>query len=422
MPKIEFRKTALEKLSSPEQLNQTVRISPAVSWVGLVVCGLILVAAVLWGIFGTLPRTVIGQGILTPQGDSLHTVARGAGIIEFEKRFEKEYAEGELVKAGEQIATVKQPILTIEIRTQKQQIQLLEEELADLQGDLKEQGQRQQASFAAEKRSQEKVIDARQKELAFLEELFANQQALVDQGLISRQAYEQTRTKLFETRNAILEAQSTIEMRQAQLAEQATQRQNQLQEKQRELTGARHKLEQLERRHELSSRVIAERSGRIIDVEVTDGSRVDVGETVLITVPSDTTLEAVFFVPHNSIAKRIQPGMKAEVALSAYEKDKFGFILGEVTTISPYPTTRTRAINLVGSETLADNILQQGASLAVFATLDRDPQSTNGYRWSSRNGRQVEVSAGSSCRVTVVVEERRPISLLFPLLKKAVGL
>ncbi len=418
MAKIEFRKTALEKLSSPEQLNQTVRITPAVSWIGLAICGLLLLAAILWGIFGTLPRTVIGQGILTPQGDSLHTVAQGSGIIEFSK----EYAEGETIETGEVIATVKQPILNIEIRNQQQQIQLLEDELADLQSDLKEQGRRQQASFEAEKESQEKVIDAREKELTFLEELFANQQDLVEQGLISRQSYEQTRTSLFETRNAILQAQSTIELRQARLAEEETSRQNQLQQKQRELTAARHQLEQLQSRHQLASKVVAERGGIIIDLEVSDGSRVTEGQTVLITVPAETTLEAVFFVPHNSIAKRIEPGMKAEVALAAYEKEKFGFILGEVHTVSPYPATRTRVVNLVGSETLADNILQQGASLAVFATLERDPEAANGYRWSSRNGREVEVTAGSSCRVTVVVEERRPISLLFPLLKRAVGL
>lgn len=51
-----FRKTSLEKLSSPEQLDKMIVITPPSFWVALTGAGLMIVDVLVWAIFGRLPE------------------------------------------------------------------------------------------------------------------------------------------------------------------------------------------------------------------------------------------------------------------------------------------------------------------------------------------------------------------------------
>lgn len=59
-----FRPEALERLSSPEQLNRLMTVTRPISWVALSTIGVLLIACVGWGFLGRLPITVTGPGIL----------------------------------------------------------------------------------------------------------------------------------------------------------------------------------------------------------------------------------------------------------------------------------------------------------------------------------------------------------------------
>jgi len=50
-----FRKAALERLSSPEQLDKAITVSKPVSWLALIGVTIIIVAAILWLVFGDMP-------------------------------------------------------------------------------------------------------------------------------------------------------------------------------------------------------------------------------------------------------------------------------------------------------------------------------------------------------------------------------
>ena len=58
-----FRQSALDKLSSPEQLDKAVVITPPAFWIALTGGVLIVLGAVIWGIFGRLPISVDANGI-----------------------------------------------------------------------------------------------------------------------------------------------------------------------------------------------------------------------------------------------------------------------------------------------------------------------------------------------------------------------
>ena len=72
-----FRKAALDRLSSPEELDQLLRVTRPRSWVALLALGVLLLVGLLWSVFAVIPTTVSGQGVLT-NGDGaepgLHAV------------------------------------------------------------------------------------------------------------------------------------------------------------------------------------------------------------------------------------------------------------------------------------------------------------------------------------------------------------
>lgn len=65
-----FRKKSMEKVSSPEQLNDYIRVSNPGVWIALTAVIVLLVGVCVWGIFGRLETTVgsaavIKDGVMT---------------------------------------------------------------------------------------------------------------------------------------------------------------------------------------------------------------------------------------------------------------------------------------------------------------------------------------------------------------------
>jgi hypothetical protein len=58
-----FRKTSLEKISSPEQLNDYIKVSNPIIWTVLAAIFVLLAAVVVWSITGSLPTSVSTSGI-----------------------------------------------------------------------------------------------------------------------------------------------------------------------------------------------------------------------------------------------------------------------------------------------------------------------------------------------------------------------
>ena len=59
-----FRKKSLERLSSPERLEQLIQVVKPQDWLALATLGALVVFALGWSIFGRIPITVSGRGVL----------------------------------------------------------------------------------------------------------------------------------------------------------------------------------------------------------------------------------------------------------------------------------------------------------------------------------------------------------------------
>src|SRR5258708_22526026 len=72
-----FRKSSLDRLASPEQLDQLMQVTTPRGWLAaLGLCALMLVVGA-WGVFGSIPTTIPSQGILI-RGSGIQTVQAAA--------------------------------------------------------------------------------------------------------------------------------------------------------------------------------------------------------------------------------------------------------------------------------------------------------------------------------------------------------
>lgn len=99
-----YRKSSLEKLANPEQIDRMIRITSPLSWVGLIAVLLCIIATILWAVFGTVPTTETVSGMIVSPDNAFAVYSDEAGIIE------KFYLKsGDAVAAGDRIARVNLP-------------------------------------------------------------------------------------------------------------------------------------------------------------------------------------------------------------------------------------------------------------------------------------------------------------------------
>ena len=96
-----FRETALERLSSPEQLDQLMRITSPRSWMMLVTIAILLALALAWGFIGRVPTTTSGEGIIIRGGGTFSVQSAANGQIE-----DVAVRPGERVRVGQKVATL----------------------------------------------------------------------------------------------------------------------------------------------------------------------------------------------------------------------------------------------------------------------------------------------------------------------------
>lgn len=145
-----FRDVSLKRLSSPEQLDQLIKVTSPRGWLALIALGLLLAAAVVWSFTGSLPTKISGQGILLNNGGVFSLTHDTAGQV-----LDVRFKTGDEVKKGDVVARIDQPELTAEIngllgtlrdleetgRTDSADYNTMKDKVAQLREELKHRSQ-----------------------------------------------------------------------------------------------------------------------------------------------------------------------------------------------------------------------------------------------------------------------------------------
>ncbi len=470
-----FRKEALQKVASPEQLDQLIKVTNPKRWFSLLGLSFLVTTGLAWSIFGRIPMLVKGRGVLIYPSKVSTVQASNTGRI-----LTLNVQVGDRVKKGEVLATIDRSEL-------QKQLQLSRDKLTQLQ--LQDQTanilqtqrygletsaiikQRETLEKSLEtvkfltpqlrKQVQEVIKQERQnlqQRIGTLqdllptyyqrwqkrEQLFKQGAVTQDLALQAQQDYKNAQTQINEAKsqlhqldlkqtdaerqymnnlNQVNELQAelkALESRQASQQEQdlttATNRKKEIQETQRLIA-------QLELQLKKSSQIISDYTGTILEITAKPGQQLESGggiATIAAQEPS-AKLVNVAFLPVSE-GKKIKPGMSLQITPSTVKREEFGGIEGKVTKISAFPVTQKGAASLVGNPDILPGIMTQEAQIAVFTELKPDTSTISGYKWSSSGGPDLKITYGTTTSVRIKVEEKAPITFVLPILKDWTGM
>jgi HlyD family secretion protein len=473
-----FRQKSLERLSSPERIDQLMQVVSPKSWLPIVALGSLLGVAVIWSMYGRIPITVEGRGVLIYPSKVVPVQSKSAGQI-----LNLNIKTGDVVKKGQVLATIDQAELRKQLQQQRAkltELQSLDTATSSLQGQRLEQekGSMQQQRLYLQQRirelqalspllkttsnvsigQQRQGLEQRLQESQALtpvlkqrmdirKQLYRQQGAISgDEALKAEQEYLQNQEKIADIKAQLKELDyknteqekanrenlTTISDLQAQLKEldskQASVAQQDLENvnaRKKEIQEVQREIARLELQLGDSSQIISQHSGRILEVTVTSGQVVNAG-TRLGTIEAEDSFNKLVGVTYFPVGdgKKIQPGMTIQITPQIVKRQRFGGIMGKVSKVSQFPITKEAAASEVGNADVVESLVSQRQEglMQVFADLELDATTPSGYKWSSSIGPQTKISPGTTTIVRVKVEERAPITFVLPILREYSGI
>lgn len=432
-----FRKVAMDRLSSPEQLDQLIRVTTPRAWFTLLAVGLILAAAVTWGIWGSIPNKVNGQGILMNSGGVYNIVHSSPGQIT-----DIRVRAGDKVKRGEVVARVDQSELVVQINqliSRLEQLKILQEarsgkdikklplEFYELASSM-ESARTNQAMAGA---SYFRELNKMQLELEQARVYADSQKDNVDKMTLLLERGVIPESDLINAKKELALYQLQVKNNTTALSAMENYYQEELRKAQKELKLLESRLDaqifqtedeiiKLQNDLDTKSAVVSLVEGRVLDVKVNKGDVVQPGMHLfsLEREGESVKLEVAMYVPAEE-GKKIVPGMEAQLSPTTVNKEEYGYMLGRVINVSEYPTTSQSMALTLGSEELASQLAGSSAPLEIIVDLVADEDTVSGFKWSSTNGPPLKINSGTLCTGSVIISKQRPIQMVVPAIKKA---
>lgn len=411
-----FRKVALDRLSSPEQLDQIMRVTSPMGWASLAACVVLVTMAIIWGVYGTIPTKVMGQGILVEKGSLFDVVAMGEGqVVEVYADVDDE------VEAGQMVARISQPEILHKLEEAQRALDHLLEERAfinqlgsDIHASRSQHIVQQRKTLLDSIRLSETRLDD-------LHERVEQHRDLLKQGIVARKTYLDAKAEYNAVLQDVLKYREQLASLPTTSFQATSERKKEQIDVERRIIHAEEELDSIKDRLDLASRVISPKRGRVNEIFKAPGAFLRLGEAIVnleTYSPDDNFYVSSYFSPDQG--KRIKPGMTMLVAPSVARREEFGVVIGEVVSVSAFPASPRGMMHILENEKLVELLSKNGPPIKVRAKLVKDDDSISGFKWSSGKGAPIKLQSGTMCQAEVVVEEQHPISLLIPYLKKAV--
>lgn len=437
-----FRKVSLERLSSPEELDQRLTVTTPIGWLALIAVGTLILAALIWGFFGSISNNAVGKGIIISSGGIISVVHHTNGQLT-----DVSVRDGDYVKKGMVIARIEQTDLINQINQLKADLAAAKAiDLDSLQlnnsklnfnvhgkiGEIYRDFENAQANLEAQRvyyntQSEQSANELKQAQVQHEDALdkLNRSKVLYQSGAISETEYNEAERQYiisqsnFNTKNQILNEVQISQLKQAE-AQFEAQKQWFKDTIVVSIIDLENNIKKLQQDLMNNSEIVANASGRILEMQVKKGDMVQAGE-VICTIAQEKqdieSLEAIIYVPVEQ-GKRIKPGMEVNISPSTVKKEESGFMLGNVVSVSEYPISARGMLRTLGNSELAQQLSGEGAPIEVRVELVRDKGTVSGYKWSTPKGPPIVVDGGTFCMGEVKVEQKRPISMVMPFIKK----
>ena len=369
-----FRKKALSSLSNPENLKEPMRLLNPGLWTILISSigfgGYIL----FWSIFGTLPIRVQGKGILySPNSMSISQPKVSARIKNI------------LVNVGDCIEenTILAELDVYQLKLAKNKAKITLDKLID--------------DSALENKLEISQLELKEKEYNRYSELKSNE-------AVSTVKFEQLELSYNQLKS--------------QLLKQKILREQNILSKELELKNLE---DQITKSAFITSRV----DGCIIGSNLMLGQVVNPGDRIF-EIRSESELSSLTsyaFLPTKDV-KRLKIGQPVKITPTTTKKQRHGGIIGNVLTINPLPISQEDLYTKFANDSIVSTLNKSSSEpvIQITTTLDKDKNSISGYDWGGGKGPDLNLTSGTMTDISIIVEQRRPITYVIPLLRDLTGI
>ncbi len=413
-----FRKVAIDRLSSPEQLDQIMQVTTPKGWIALVTICALLVGTVVWGFYGRVPTNVRAMGVLIKTGGVYDIVPRASGLVA-----DVAVRPGDAVQSGQVLARIDQPALIDQIKKVKMELAELRARHVQLQQYGSVDAALQGELAAQQRRDLEQSAQSTREQIAWLQEKIANQRRLLDDGLVTKQVLIASRQQLQSTRERVEQLQHELKQIDIRVLARENQRRQELLASQLRISELHHEIERLNDQLRLAADVTSPYTGRILEVMAEAGSIVAEGRAIMrLDLVGDhiQELEAVLYVPATD-GKKVREGMSVQISPTTAPREEHGFMEATVSRVSDFPATPEAMVRVLKNQQLVSVLSGGGAPYETYASLQLDPKTVSGFKWSSSRGPERGIQSGTICSATITVASQRPAEMVLPVLKRFLG-
>jgi HlyD family secretion protein len=414
---IQYRQVALDKLASPDELDQLPRLVSPRMWVAGTLLVFLVAGVVVWGWLGRIPVKV----------DAMGTFLTLSGMAPVETLYAGELQEvlvkvGDTVHAGQIVAMLGQTELEDQIDDDLEKLENLLRQYEDKKRFGEENLRNQQQKRLLDKMNYQMELEINHRYIGWLKEKVQNQKALWHKGLDTKEAYIQAQT---DYENALNKNQQ-IEANLQQLTVDNIQGENQLRQDLNDMQRSVHEQklaaeqtrEKLRRQRNLRSQY----TGRVITISAETGRMLTASTEILRLERQNKQAEEVIaklYVAPND-GPKIHPGMDVSISPFSIETGEYGELRGFVTRVSEYTVNNEAMRQVLQNDLLVQNLTANGAPYETTVCLLPDPSTVSGLKWTTRKGPPIQIRGGTLCSASVVVEQKRPLAFVVPFIRKKV--
>ncbi|MDD2421310.1 MAG: NHLP bacteriocin system secretion protein [Heliobacteriaceae bacterium] len=451
-----FRKVSLDRLSSPEELDQRLTVTSPIGWVAFAAVAGLVFAGLIWGFSGSIADKAMGEGIIMSSGGITRIIHHADGQIT-----DVSVQDGDYVEKGDVIARVKQTDLINEINKYKEDLAVIRSldfnnpqldssmlnfniygKIMELSGDIELAGAQlavQKANLITAEKNRAIELENANWELAQAkirhEESLENYnvaKVLYESGAGSLNDFKEAERTFILGESGLRTKMENLQQLQTEAnqlprseVDEAETNLNLLRQRFRD-TGVLlakdldQTIAKMQRDLINNSEIVAGVSGRILELQLKKGDLVQAGQNVCSIARERKemeSLEAVIYVPVEQ-GKKIIPGMEVNICPSTVKKEEHGFMLGNIVSVSKYPVSAQGMMLTLGNNELVRRLSGEGAPIEVKVELIIDNSTASGYKWSTPDGPPLVIDSGTLCVGEVKVARQKPISMVIPFIKK----
>jgi HlyD family secretion protein len=408
-----FRKAALERLSSPEQLDQLAGLTSPLGWLALAALGLVVVSALAWSVFGSVPTWVEGRGILVSQGGHLFDARAPAdgSVVSIAP-------VGTVVRKGDLLAALEDSRL-------RQDLQHAQDVEAEKRADREHIAARYEHEIAMKRENVEarkgniaRRIEAAKQSAVFYDKLLHDELAYQSQGYLTPQSVQDTRQKLEDAGQAQHDGHSQLLQLDAELLDLDNQRDREVQHADEATSEAQRHVEELGAKLRDDTRVLSPLDGVVTEVKTSAGAQIAAGKPLLSIEAAGVGLQLLAYIPPQ-YGKKVVPGMEVQIEPATVRKQEYGTLRGRVLSVSDFPMTAEGMFSVLENQQLVSSFMEHGPPYEARIALEPVVGSVSGYRWSSGKGPPVRLSSGTTALADIAVRRQAPLSFLLPATRAA---